>query len=71
MTVSEQKHVDKTNVRLFKARLVAKDFFQREGMDYLETFASAIIFEVLIVLVGKLALDGRHVQHVDISTAFL
>ena len=54
-----------------KARIVAKGFTQREGIDYEETFSPTVRFESIRLLVAAAAADGLHTQQMDITTAFL
>lgn len=61
---------DQENVSRFKARLVAKDYFQEEEAELYETFAPVVTFEVWVLLVGKILSEERHVPHADTSTAF-
>lgn len=55
----------------FKARLLSRRFFQKRGIHYSETFALAVPFEVLLLLVGKFVSEGWHVHQAGISTTFL
>ena len=54
-----------------KARVVAKGYSQRPGIDFKETFASVARLNS-IRLVTALAADNRMVMHqMDVTTAFL
>lgn len=44
---------------------------EKEDINYFETFAPAVPFDVLLSLVGKFVSDGCHVHHADGPTAFL
>lgn len=70
-TVFRRKLDDKSNLCRLKARLVAKFFFQKEGINYLETFAPVFLFEVLLLLAEKFVSEAWHVHHADITTAYL
>lgn len=69
--VFKQKLDDQGLISRYKARRVVKRFFQKEGIDYLETFASVVSFHILLLLVGKFISKGWHVHHANISPAFL
>lgn len=55
----------------YKARLVIKDFAQRQGIDYQETFAPIArhtTLRTLFTMAAELDLD---IDHLDVVTAFL
>ena len=54
-----------------KARIVAKGFTQREGIDYEETFSPTVRFESVRLMVAAAASDGMHTHQMDVTTAFL
>ena len=54
-----------------KARIVAKGFTQREGIDYDETFSPTVRFESVRLMVAAAASDGMHTHQMYVTTAFL
>ena len=58
-------------IERFKARLVARGFQQREGIDFHETFAPVARSESIRVLFAIAAMKDLHLERFDVSTAFL
>ena len=54
-----------------KARIVAKGFTQREGIDYEETFPPTVRFESVRLMVAAAAADNMHTHQMDVTTGFL
>ncbi|KAI0994529.1 hypothetical protein K3495_g13651 [Podosphaera aphanis] len=54
-----------------KSRLVAREFEQSYGSDYLETFATVVRHSTLRTLLAKAAAEDLEIDHVDVNTAFL
>ena len=54
-----------------KARIVAKGFTQREGIDCDETFSPTVRFESVRLMVAAAASNGMHTHQMDVTTAFL
>ncbi|WVZ76273.1 hypothetical protein U9M48_024260 [Paspalum notatum var. saurae] len=54
-----------------KARLVAQDFCQKEGIDYEETFAPVARLEAIRILLAFAASKGFKLQQMDVNSAFL
>ena len=59
-------HVDR-----FKARLVARGFSQQYGVDYTETYSSAVRFKALRVLYAVCAIRGYTLELMDVNSAYL
>ena len=58
-------------IRRRKARLVIKGNFQREGIDYQETFAPTVPVTTMLTVLAKAATDGWFMAQMDVDTAFL
>jgi hypothetical protein len=54
-----------------KARLVARGFVQREGIDFDNTFAPVAQIESVRLLFALAAQEGWRVHHMDVKSAFL
>jgi hypothetical protein len=54
-----------------KARLVARSFVQREGIDFNDTFAPVAWMESVRLLFTLAAQEGWRVHHMDVKSAFL
>jgi len=55
----------------FKARLVARGFLQKEGLDYDETYAPVARGESIRSLLALAIINDMTVERFDVSTAFL
>ena len=58
------------NVTVYKARLVAKDFWQVQGVDYNETSPLAMLKSLRIML-AIAAFYDYEIWQMDVKTAFL
>ena len=54
-----------------KARLVARGFVQREGIDFKEVFALVARMESVRLLLALTAAKDWRVHHLDVKSAFL
>lgn len=59
------------SIERFKARLVARGFDQKYGLDYDETFCPVVRLESLRSLIALSTQRGLELHHVDVHTAFL
>ena len=59
------------NVERYKARLVARGFMQRYGVDFAETFAPVAKFASIRVVLAIAAVEDLELHQLDVDTAFL
>lgn len=59
------------NIVKYKARIVAKGYVQKQGVDYDEVFAPVTRIETIRLLLALAAKGGWEVHHLDVKTAFL
>jgi hypothetical protein len=59
------------NVERYKARLVAKDFTQKEGIDYHETFSPISKKDSFRIIMALVAHFNLELHQMDVKTAFL
>ena len=55
----------------YKARLVAKGFAQAPGIDYDEVFAPTTRLASLRAILAQAAINGDHIESIDIANAYL
>ncbi|KAL8116743.1 hypothetical protein AgCh_023048 [Apium graveolens] len=59
------------NITKHKARIVAKGYVQRQGVDFDEVFAPVTRIETIRLLLALTAKGNWEVHHLDVKTAFL
>jgi hypothetical protein len=59
------------NIVKHKARLIAKGYAQRQGVDFDEVFAPVTRMETVRLLLALAAHNGWQVHHMDVKSAFL
>jgi Reverse transcriptase (RNA-dependent DNA polymerase) len=65
------KRLPNGNIDKFRARLVARGFTQRHGIDYNETFAPVVRMESLRILLAIATMEDLKVHQMDVVTAYL
>ncbi|WVZ98064.1 hypothetical protein U9M48_043546 [Paspalum notatum var. saurae] len=58
-------------LKKYKARLVAKEFTQRKGIDFVETFSSVAKFTSIRIISVLTAYYDLELYQIDVKTAFL
>ena len=58
-------------VETFKARIVAKWYTQKEGIDYEETFSPVVMLKSVRILLSIVVHYDYEIWHMDVKTAFL
>jgi hypothetical protein len=65
------KYDSQENIDKFKARLVAKEYTQREGTDYNETFSPVSCKDSFRIIIALVAHYDLELYQMDVKTAFL
>lgn len=65
------KYDSQGNIDRYKARLVARGFTQRYGIDFTETFSPVAKFDSIRTLLSIVAVDDLDMVQFDVRTAFL
>jgi hypothetical protein len=66
-----KKKIDINNKVRYRARLVAKGFTQKRGIDYVDTFSPVVRHSTLRLLFALSVQTGMDITHLDVTTAFL
>jgi hypothetical protein len=61
----------KVNIERFKARLMAKGFMQREGIDYIETLSPVSCKDSLRIIMVLVVHYDLELHQMDVKTTFL
>ena len=69
--VYQVKHHSDGSIKRYKTRLVAKDFQQRDGIDYKETFSTVIKPTIIRILLSLAIHYNWPFKQLDVSNAFL
>ena len=69
--IFKTKRDSKGNVERYKARLIAKGFTQKEGIDYKETFSPVTSKDSFRIIMALLAHFDLELHQMDVKMAFL
>ena len=59
------------SIKIYKARLVANEFTQVNGLDFTETFSPIIKFTIVRLVLGLDVVQEWHILQLDANNAFL
>jgi hypothetical protein len=65
------KHATHGSVEIFKERLVAKGFTQKEGINYEETFSHVATYTSIRTIIALALVLGWKLHQIDVKTTFL
>ena len=69
--VFKVKRLPNGQIDRYKARLVARGFFQQYVVDYEETFTPVVRMESLRILLAISAIEDMEIHQMDVVTAYL
>ena len=69
--IYKRKRDQTSKVQTFKARLVKKDYTQKEGIDYEETFSPVAMIKSIRILLSIATFYDYEIWQMDVKTAFL
>ncbi|KAI0991803.1 hypothetical protein K3495_g16384, partial [Podosphaera aphanis] len=69
--VLRYKPIANSKEMIKKARIVARGFEQKAGLDYFETYASVVRNKTLRAILAIAAVKDLEIDNIDIDTAFL
>ncbi|MCO5599975.1 hypothetical protein L7F22_054082 [Adiantum nelumboides] len=69
--VYKKKYTTEDPELKYKARLVAKDFKQKKGVDFDEIFSPVVKMTTLRLVLGLVATEDLELNQMDVKTAFL
>jgi hypothetical protein len=69
--IYKSKYKDDGSLDKHKARLVAKGYVQKEGIDYIETFAPTAKWGTIRTSFSLATQKGWKIHHMDVKTTFL
>ena len=64
------KHAANGSIEKYKARFVARGFTQKEGIDYVKTFAPVTRYTTIKTIISLTAVFGWKLHQMDVKTAF-
>ena len=65
------KHAANGSIEKYKARIVARGFTKKEGIDCDETFAPVARYTTIRTIISLAAMFGWKLHQMDVKTAFL
>ena len=71
MWIFKRKYFPTGSIDKYKTRLVAKDFTQKQNMDYFDIFSSATRIFSTRVLIDFASIYNLFIHQMDVKTTFL
>ncbi|KAH9706020.1 Integrase catalytic domain-containing protein [Citrus sinensis] len=63
--------IPSAELRRFKARLVARGFTQKEGIDFTKVFSPVVRHASIRIILALVAVQDMHLEQMDVKTTFL